>query len=119
MMDEKKKTQTIQKISERLQLFPNLEETLDKLGDDAIEAFAEDAMDQALEDGFTEANVVRGASFLAAHFCTVASNTNSNISKQQASVLTIEYFDRGGSDDYLAEYKRLKNSLGKNTITFL
>ena len=118
-MDEEKKTQTIQTISERLKLFPNLAETLDKLDNDAIEAFVGDAIDQATEDGFTNTNIVRAASFLAAHFCTVASNTNSNISKQQASVLTIEYFDRGGSDDYLAEYKRLKNSLGKNTITFL
>lgn len=118
-MNEEKKTQTIQTISKRLRLFPNLAETLDKLGDDAIEAFVGDAIDQATEDGFTNANIVRAASFLAAHFCTVASNTNSNISKQQASVLTIEYFDRGGSDDYLAEYKRLKKSLNKNTIAFL
>lgn len=108
-----------QKISERLKLFPNLKETLIKLNDGAITAFVEDAVDQARADGFTDPNIVRGASFLAAHFCNLASNSDTNISKQQASVLSIEYFDRGGSDDYLVEYKRLKKSLTQNTIRFL
>lgn len=108
-----------QKISDRLKIFPNLKETLSKLDDDAITAFVEDAVDQARADGFTDANIVRGASFLAAHFCNLASNSDTNVSKQQASVLSIEYFDRGGSDDYLVEYKRLKKSLTQNTIRFL
>lgn len=108
-----------QKISERLKLFPNLKETLTKLDDGTILAFAEDAIDQARADGFTDSNIVRGASFLTAHFCNLASNSDTNISKQQASVLSIEYFDRGGSDDYLVEYKRLKKSLTQNIIRFL
>ena len=57
--------------------------------------------------------------YLAAHFCNVISATNTNISKQQASVLTIEYFDRAGVDDYLLEYKRLKSSLSSSSIQFL
>lgn len=114
MMDE-----LIQKISERLKLFPNLKKAMSKLDDGAITAFVEDAVEQARADGFTDANIVRGASFLAAHFCNLASNEKSNISKEQASVFDIEYFDRGGSDDYLVEYKRLKKALTHNTIRFL
>ena len=108
-----------QKINERLKLFPNLKDALTQLDEGVVSAFVEDAIDQARSDGFTDSNIVRGASFLAAHFCNLASNTNSNISKQQASVLSIEYFDRGGSDDYLVEYNRLKKSLTRNTIRFL
>ena len=108
-----------QKISERLKLFPNLKDALTQLDEEVVSAFVEDAIDQARIDGFTDVNIVRGASFLAANFCNLASNTSSNISKQQASVLSIEYFDRGGSDDYLVEYNRLKKSLTQNTIRFL
>ena len=108
-----------QKINERLKLFPNLKDSLTQLDEGVVSAFVEDAIDQARSDGFTDSNIVRGASFLAAQFCKLASNTNSNISKQQASVLSIEYFDRGGSDDYLVEYNRLKKSLTQNTVRFL
>ena len=107
------------RVAKRLKLFPNLSEALSKLDKDIIDELINDALDQAATDGFTERNIVRGATYLAAHFCNLASATGSNISKQQASVLTIEYFDRGGSDDFLVEYNRLKNSLRQNSIRFM
>ena len=107
------------RVAKRLKLFPNLSEALSKLDKDIIDELINDALDQAATDGFTESNIVRGATYLAAHFCNLASTTGSNISKQQASVLTIEYFDRGGSDDFLVEYNRLKNSLRQNSIRFM
>lgn len=109
----------VSRIITRLKMFPNLSSALTTLDDDVIKEFASDALAQAKEDGFTDENIVRGATYLAAHFCNMANNTSSNISKQQASVLSIEYFDRGGSDDFLAEYKRLKNSLTRNAIRFM
>lgn len=108
-----------ERIAKRLKLFPNLSDALSKLDNDIVNELIDDALDQATTDGFTENNIVRGATYLAAHFCNLASATGSNISKQQASVLTIEYFDRGGSDDYLVEYNRLKNSLQQNSIRFM
>lgn len=108
-----------ERVAKRLKLFPNLSDALSKLDNDIVNELIDDALDQATTDGFTENNIVRGATYLAAHFCNLASATGSNISKQQASVLTIEYFDRGGSDDYLVEYNRLKNSLQQNSIRFM
>lgn len=107
------------RVAKRLKLFPNLSEALSKLDKDIIDELINDALDQATTDGFTESNIVQGATYLAAHFCKLVSATGSNISKQQASVLTIEYFDRGGSDDFLVEYNRLKNSLRQNSIRFM
>ncbi|MBB1078961.1 hypothetical protein H5S09_04185 [Limosilactobacillus sp. STM2_1] len=108
-----------ERVLKRLKLFPNLSDALSKLDQEIIDDLVDDAMSQAQADGFTESNIVRGATYLAAHFCNLASATGSNISKQQASVLTIEYFDRGGSDDYLVEYNRLKNSLKQSSIRFM
>ena len=48
--------------------FPNLSEALSKLDKDIIDELINDALDQATTDGFTEINIVRGASYLAAHF---------------------------------------------------
>ncbi|WP_089135459.1 hypothetical protein [Ligilactobacillus murinus] len=108
-------------IKTRLNLFPNIKAIVDKLDENILDSFIDDALNQAEDDGFTEKNIVMGATYLTAHFCHVASNENSNIQEQTAAVLTVKYFDRGGSDDYLAEYKRLKRSLKTNTssIRFL
>ena len=111
--------QQIELVTKRLKSFPNLSDALSKLDAEIINGLVDDAISQAQADGFTESNIVRGATYLAAHFCNLASSTGSNISKQQASVLTIEYFDRGGSDDYLVEYNRLKNSIQHNSIRFM
>lgn len=89
------------------------------ISDETAEMFAEDAIQQAVADGFPDEDVVRGASYLAAHYANLASNQDSNISKQTASVLSVEYFDRGGSDDYLKEYLRLKNSVSGSIIRFM
>lgn len=108
-------------IKTRLNLFPNIKAIVDKLDENILDSFIDDALNQAEDDGFTERNIVMGAAYLTAHFCHVASNENSNIQEQTAAVLTVKYFDRGGSDDYLAEYKRLKRTLKANTssIRFL
>lgn len=108
-------------IKARLELFPNIKAIIGKLNEEILNSFIEDALNQAEDDGFTERNIVMGATYLTAHFCYVASNENSNIQEQTAAVLTVKYFDRGGSDDYLAEYKRLKRTLKANTssIRFL
>ena len=108
-------------IKARLELFPNIKTIIGKLDEAILNSFIEDALNQAEDDGFTEKNIVMGATYLTAHFCHVASNENSNIQEQTAAVLTVKYFDRGGSDDYLTEYLRLKRALKTNTssIRFL
>lgn len=106
-------------VQERIKLLPNLKTTTAGLDDQAVALFAKDALLQAQKDGFSDNNIVMGASYLTAHFCLVASATNTNVAKQQASVLTIEYFDRAGIDDYLLEYQRLKNSLQTSKISFM
>lgn len=108
-------------IKDRLESFPNIKAIVGKLDKVVLDNFIEDALNQAEDDGFTERNIVMGATYLTAHFCYVASNENSNIQEQTAAVLTVKYFDRAGSDDYLAEYLRLKRALKSNTssIRFL
>ncbi|WP_304652468.1 hypothetical protein [uncultured Ligilactobacillus sp.] len=108
-------------IKARLELFPNIKAIIGKLDEAILNSFIEDALNQVEDDGFTEKNIVMGAAYLTAHFCYVASNENSNIQEQTAAVLTVKYFDRGGSDDYLTEYLRLKRALKTNTssIRFL
>ena len=109
----------VEAVQKRLSLLPNLKSTVESLDNEIAQILVKDAVNQAITDGFTELNIEMGAVYLAAHFCNVISATNTNISKQQASVLTIEYFDRAGVDDYLLEYKRLKSSLSSNSIQFL
>lgn len=106
-------------VKQRLMLMPNLKVTITGLDDEVLTIFAKDAITQALSEGFTEVNVEMGAAYLTAHFCNVVSATNTNVSKQQASVLSIEYFDRAGVDDYLLEYQRLQKALKKNIVQFL
>ena len=97
----------INKVKTRLSLIPNLS-GLSQLDDGAIDVLVEDAINQAYADGFKATNVAMAASYLCAHFVSVATATDKNISKQTASVLTVEYFDRKGTDEYLEEYNRLK-----------
>ena len=111
--------EVIEAVQKRLSLLPNLKSTVESLDNEIVQILVKDAVNQAKRDGFTELNIEMGAVYLAAHFYNVISATNTNISKQQASVLTIEYFDRAGVDDYLLEYKRLKSSLSSSSIQFL
>lgn len=116
-MNEEMKTA----IKGRLELFPNSKAIIEKLDGAILNSFIEDALNQAEDDGFTERNIVMGATYLTAHFCNVASNESSNVQEQTAGPLTMKYFDRAGSDDYLSEYLRLKRALKTNTssIRFL
>lgn len=108
-------------IKDRLESFPNIKAIVGKLDKVVLDNFIEDALNQAEDDGFTERNIVMGATYLTAHFCNVASNESSNVQEQTAGPLTMKYFDRAGSDDYLSEYLRLKRALKTNTssIRFL
>lgn len=108
-------------IKSRLELLPNIKVIVGKLDEAVLDNFIEDALNQVEDDGFTERNIIMGATYLTAHFCNLASNESSNIQEQTAGPLTMKYFDRSGSDDYLAEYLRLKRSLKANTnsIRFL
>lgn len=108
-------------IKSRLELLPNIKVIVGKLDEAVLDNFIEDALNQVEDDGFTERNIVMGATYLTAHFCNLASNESSNIQEQTAGPLTMKYFDRAGSDDYLSEYLRLKRALKTNTssIRFL
>lgn len=95
---------------------------LTKVNDEAIKSFATDACLQAKIDGFSEPLLSLAAGYLAAHFAFVANNQNNNVAKEKADVLERSYFDRGGSDDYIIEYNRLKTTLsgGSNAVvTFM
>lgn len=78
---------------------------------DTMRTFADDAVSDATSDGFTGSMLERAAGYLAAHYAYVAFNQNSSVKKEQAAVLSREYFDRNGSDAYLAEYQRLLAAL--------
>mgnify|MGYP006925813829 FL=1 len=108
-----------EQILKRLKLLPNLKATIDGVDADLLDSLADDAIVQAQTDGFSDSSLVLGATYLLAHWCTAVCSESSNVAEQTASVLTVKYFDRCGSDDYLAEYKRLKASLTGNYIAFL
>lgn len=81
------------------------------LSETTFSILASDAYDQAIGDGFTGSGAIRAAGYLAAHFGVLASNANNNIKSESAAVLSHEYFDRSGTDDYLVEYNRLRSLL--------
>ncbi|KRK40802.1 DUF4054 domain-containing protein [Loigolactobacillus bifermentans] len=91
--------------------------TADEVPDDDVKAYAEDAFIQATADGFKDGVLTIATGWLATHFAAMAFNKNDNVSKQKADVLEQDFFDRGGSDDYLAEYLRLKDDLGDGATT--
>lgn len=92
------------------------------IADDTLKIFATDAYAQAGKDGFNGEDIVRAASYLAAHYAFIAFNRNERVKKEQAAVLSREYFDADGSDAYLDEYLRMKSGLdatsGKNVALF-
>lgn len=102
-------------VKVRLKAFPSLT-GLSSISDETLDIFAEDAVNQAYDDHFTDRNVALAASLLCAHFITVATADDSNVAKETVDVISREYFDRGGSDDYLTEYRRLQ---GSPTIRFM
>lgn len=81
------------------------------LSTETLTMLAGDALDQATVDGFTGSLLSLAAGYLAAHYAYLAFNQNSAIKSETAAVLSHEFFDRSGSDDYLAEYQRLLASL--------
>lgn len=85
------------------------------VGDEALNIFANDAYSQALADGFKEPGVIVASSYLTAHYAYIAFNKNAKVKKEQAAVLSREYFDSTGTDDYLTEYQRLLNDLVNGT----
>lgn len=89
------------------------------LDDDVLAIYANDAITQATADEIPETQLALAASLYAAHLVTIATNKNNNISKEQVSTLSREYFDRAGGSDYLSEYKRLVASYKRSTINFL
>ena len=111
--------EAVKSIQTRVKMFPNLTEILSKFDDDSIVYLAQEAIKQASLDGFNDDNIVLGASFLVAHYCSLSADTNGNIQEQTAAVLTQKFFDRNGSDNYLVEYTRMKKSLSRNFIKFL
>ncbi|MHA3065646.1 DUF4054 domain-containing protein [Lacticaseibacillus saniviri] len=92
------------------------------IDDETLRIFATDAYTQAGKDGFSSDDIERAASYLAAHYAFIAFNRNERVKKEQAAVLSREYFDAGGSDAYLDEYLRMKSGLdttsGKNVALF-
>ena len=47
-------------IKTRLNLFPNIKAIVDKLDENILDSFIDDALNQAEDDGFTEKNIVIG-----------------------------------------------------------
>lgn len=101
-------TEAVDKVLQRLKLIAT---QITGIDDETLSMFAEDAYLQTIQDGFKDEVAIRAAGYLAAHFAFVAFNKNSKVKKDQAAVLSREYFDSNGSDDYLAEYKRMKTDL--------
>jgi GH15 family glucan-1,4-alpha-glucosidase len=91
--------------------------TADLVSDDDVKEYALDAFMQATADGFKDRVLTIATGWLATHFAAMANNQNNNVSKQKADVLEQDFFDCGGSDDYLAEYLRLKDDLGNGATT--
>jgi hypothetical protein len=87
--------------------------------DESFRIFIEDAYLQVQKDGFDEDTAIVATSYLATHLAFIASNKNSKVKKEQADVLSREYFASGGTDDYLDEYNRLKKEIiGENIGEF-
>lgn len=101
----------IKEVAKRVR---SLAPQLSKIDDEVVTTFAEDALLTASDDGFTGRRLVIAASFLAAHYSALADAKNSNVSKEQASILVREYFNRDGSTDYLSEYQRMLAKLDAN-----
>lgn len=106
----------VENIKKRLGAFPNLADSVVKIDDTALSVMAQDAILQARNDHFTEQNLPMAATYLLAHYVVMTTAEGSNIAKEQVDVITREYFDRRGSDDYLAEYQRM---MGNATVRFL
>lgn len=106
----------VENVKNRLSAFPNLADNLAKIGDAALSIMAQDAIRQARNDHFAERSVPMAATYLLAHYVVMATAEGSNVAKEQVDVITREYFDRRGSDDYLAEYRRM---MGNATVRFL
>lgn len=111
-MDEK-----IQKVIARVKRIGNLD--LANVDDGVLEQYAEDALVFAKKDGFDDSTIVIGASWLAAHYVHVSTNTDSNVHMNKADVLEQDFFDRFGKSEYLEQYKQLKKSLLGTSQTHL
>lgn len=111
-MDEK-----IAKVITRVKRIGNLD--LTGIDDGALEQYAEDALVFAKKDGFDDSSIVIGASWLAAHYIHVSTNTDSNVHSNKADVLEQSFFDRFGKSEYLEQYNQLKKSLlGTSQVNF-
>lgn len=109
-------TETITAVVSRLKLIaPQFKD----VAEDTLTLFATDALTQATADEIPTAQLQLAASLYAAHLATISQNQNNNVSKEQVSTLSREFFDRGGSSDYLAEYKRLVKSYRQTTLRFM
>ena len=87
-----------------------------KLDDDELHAeIAQDAIDNATADGFTEPKLEIAAGWLGSHFASLISGANSNIKKQTLAVMSIEYQNNAGSSSYLVEYQRMLALLNGGT----
>ena len=88
---------------------------------DIVREFAQDALDQASADGFTDPKLEIAAGWLGSHFATLLDNANDNVKKKTMSVMSTEYFDRGGISTFLTEYNRMLSLLngGPNKVYFL
>lgn len=106
----------VEDVKKRLSAFPNLADNLAKIDDTALAIMAQDAILQARNDHFAESNLPMAATYLLAHYVVMITAEGSNIAKEQVDVISREYFDRRGSDDYLAEYRRM---MGNATVRFL
>lgn len=104
-----------QGVIARVKALPNLT-NLSKLSDDTLAILAEDAITQAKADHFEDARLALAASLLCAHFVSLTTGEGSNVERETVDVITRQYFDRNGSDDYLAEYRRLMYNA---TVRFL
>lgn len=106
----------VENVKKRLNAFPNLADSLAKIDDTALAIMVQDAITQARNDHFTESSLPMAATYLLAHYVVMTTADGSNVAKEQVDVISREYFDRKGSDDYLAEYRRM---MGNATVRFL
>ena len=106
----------VENVKKRLNAFPNLADSLAKIDGAALAIMAQDAIEQARNDHFAERSVPMAATYLLAHYVVMTTAEGSNVAKEQVDVISREYFDRRGSDDYLAEYRRM---MGNATVRFL
>ncbi|WP_419154633.1 hypothetical protein [Weissella bombi] len=93
-----------------------------KLDDEELlNEIAQDAIDNATADGFTEPKLEIAAGWLGSHFASLITGANSNIKKQTLAVMSIEYQSNSGSSTYLIEYQRMLALLngGPNQVEFI